>query len=41
MKLIFIKKPDCAYVTIDDAHCTYAQRELATLLFAGVIFGTD
>lgn len=35
MKLIFIKKPDCAYVTIDGAYCDYAQRELATMLFDG------
>ncbi len=35
MKLIFIKKPDCAYVTIDGAYSAYAQRELEALLFDG------
>lgn len=35
MKLIFIKKPNCAYVTIDGEYCDYAQRELATMLFDG------
>lgn len=35
MKLIFIAKPDCAYVAIEDMHSTYADREIAEMLFDG------